>query len=131
MVGTQHFPDPGDLLWFPARRASSSSIFTLGLALMLSALTVHFRDIRDLLANLLTFWFFATPIIYLYGWRACQQVQVAVQPESVLPSVGVVPGDPVLPRSVQSGGRLELLLVMGAASCVLFLAWLLAVRPAA
>jgi ABC-type polysaccharide/polyol phosphate export permease len=29
-----------------------------------SALTVHFRDIKDLLANLLTFWFFATPIIY-------------------------------------------------------------------
>ena len=31
---------------------------------MLSALTVHFRDIRDILSNLLTFWFFATPIIY-------------------------------------------------------------------
>src|SRR5690606_14150325 len=37
---------------------------TLGLALMVSALTVHFRDLRDLLANLLTLWFFATPIIY-------------------------------------------------------------------
>ena len=35
-------------------------------ALILSALTVHFRDIRDILANLLTFWFFATPIIYPY-----------------------------------------------------------------
>jgi len=32
--------------------------------LLLSALTVHFRDVRDLLANLLTLWFFATPIIY-------------------------------------------------------------------
>jgi ABC-type polysaccharide/polyol phosphate export permease len=41
-------------------------IFTLGLALALSALTVHFRDIRDLLANVLTLWFFATPIIYPY-----------------------------------------------------------------
>ena len=39
-------------------------LLTIGLALILSALTVHFRDIRDLLANLLTFWFFATPIIY-------------------------------------------------------------------
>ena len=39
-------------------------VFTLGLALILSALTVHFRDIRDILSNLLTFWFFATPIIY-------------------------------------------------------------------
>ena len=37
---------------------------TLGLALFVSALTVHFRDLRDLLANLLTLWFFATPIIY-------------------------------------------------------------------
>ncbi len=39
-------------------------LLTLGLALLLSALTVHFRDLRDLLANLLTLWFFATPIIY-------------------------------------------------------------------
>src|SRR3954468_11087959 len=39
-------------------------IFTLGCALILSALTVHFRDIRDILSNLLTLWFFATPIIY-------------------------------------------------------------------
>ncbi|MBA2305633.1 MAG: ABC transporter permease [Acidobacteria bacterium] len=41
-------------------------ILTLGFALLLSALTVHFRDLRDILANLLTFWFFATPIIYPY-----------------------------------------------------------------
>jgi ABC-type polysaccharide/polyol phosphate export permease len=40
---------------------------TTGLALLLSALTVHFRDIKDLLSNLLTFWFFATPIIYPMG----------------------------------------------------------------
>ncbi len=25
---------------------------------------MHFRDVRDLLQNLLTLWFFATPIIY-------------------------------------------------------------------
>jgi lipopolysaccharide transport system permease protein len=41
-------------------------IMTIGFALILSALTVHFRDIRDILSNLLTFWFFATPIIYPY-----------------------------------------------------------------
>ena len=34
--------------------------------MILSALTVHFRDIRDILSNLMTFWFFATPIIYPY-----------------------------------------------------------------
>jgi len=41
-------------------------LFTLGCALMLSALTVHFRDIRDILSNILTLWFFATPIVYSY-----------------------------------------------------------------
>ena len=51
------------LLWFPAA-VLVQLIFTLGLALILAALTVHFRDIRDLLANILTLWFFATPIIY-------------------------------------------------------------------
>ena len=39
-------------------------VFTSALALIVSALAVHFRDIRDILANLLTLWFFATPIIY-------------------------------------------------------------------
>jgi lipopolysaccharide transport system permease protein len=65
MIGTQHAPDWGDLWWFPVV-VLVQLIFTLGLGLMLSALTVHFRDIRDLLSNLLTFWFFATPIIYFY-----------------------------------------------------------------
>ena len=32
--------------------------------LLISSLSVHFRDIRDILANLLTLWFFTTPIIY-------------------------------------------------------------------
>jgi ABC-type polysaccharide/polyol phosphate export permease len=41
-------------------------IFTMGLCFLISALTVHFRDIKDILANLLTLWFFATPIIYTY-----------------------------------------------------------------
>jgi lipopolysaccharide transport system permease protein len=41
-------------------------IFTMGLCFLISALTVHFRDIKDILSNLLTLWFFATPIIYTY-----------------------------------------------------------------
>ncbi|MGH9309570.1 MAG: ABC transporter permease, partial [Vicinamibacterales bacterium] len=48
-------------------------VLTLGFALILSALTVHFRDIRDILSNLLTFWFFATPIIYFYNLPTVQQ----------------------------------------------------------
>jgi lipopolysaccharide transport system permease protein len=51
------------LLWFPVT-VLIQLLFTAALALFLSALTVHFRDIRDLLANLLMLWFFATPIIY-------------------------------------------------------------------
>jgi len=35
-----------------------------GLALGLSALNVHFKDVRDLLANFLTLLFFLTPVIY-------------------------------------------------------------------
>lgn len=59
----RHWPDPPDLFWFPVA-VLVQLVFTVALALMVSALAVHFRDIRDILANLLTLWFFATPIIY-------------------------------------------------------------------
>ena len=52
-----------NLLWFPVV-VIVQLIFTGALALILAALTVHFRDIRDLLANFLMLWFFSTPIIY-------------------------------------------------------------------
>jgi lipopolysaccharide transport system permease protein len=54
-----------ELAWFPVVVAVQY-LFTLACALLLSALTVHFRDIRDILSNVLTLWFFATPIIYSY-----------------------------------------------------------------
>jgi lipopolysaccharide transport system permease protein len=41
-------------------------VFSLGFSLLLSALTVHFRDIKDILSNFMTFWFFATPIVYSF-----------------------------------------------------------------
>jgi ABC-type polysaccharide/polyol phosphate export permease len=53
----------GEVAWFPIV-VLIQALFTTGMALILSALTVHFRDIKDLLSNVLTFWFFATPIIY-------------------------------------------------------------------
>lgn len=65
MIGFRHYPDVAYLPWFPVVIAVQL-VFTLGLAFALSALTVHFRDVRDLLTNLLTLWFFATPIIYPY-----------------------------------------------------------------
>ena len=54
-----------ELVWFPVVVAVQY-LFTLSCALLLSALTVHFRDIRDILSNVLTLWFFGTPIIYSY-----------------------------------------------------------------
>jgi len=65
MIGFRHAPNVAALPWFPVV-ILVQLVFTLGLAFALSALTVHFRDIRDLLANVLTLWFFATPIIYPY-----------------------------------------------------------------
>lgn len=38
--------------------------FTLGIALLLSALDVFFRDVEHFLGIVLTVWFFATPILY-------------------------------------------------------------------
>lgn len=39
-------------------------VFIAGLGLFLAALTVHFRDVKDILATALSLWFFATPILY-------------------------------------------------------------------
>ena len=63
-----------DLLWFPLI-VFVQLLLTTGLALLVSALTVHFRDVRDLLQNLLTLWFFATPIIY-----PIEQVPARIRP---------------------------------------------------
>jgi ABC-type polysaccharide/polyol phosphate export permease len=41
-------------------------LLTVGLALFLSALTVHFRDIQNILGHVLHLWFFATPVLYVY-----------------------------------------------------------------
>ena len=42
-------------------------VLVLGLALVVSALTVHFRDIQSILGHLLHVWFFASPVLYSYG----------------------------------------------------------------
>ena len=39
----------------------------LGLALALSALTVHFRDLSNIIGHLFRLWFFSSPILYLYS----------------------------------------------------------------
>jgi ABC-type polysaccharide/polyol phosphate export permease len=55
-----------EIVWFPVVVAVQL-VLTIGLALILAALTVHFRDIKDILANVMTLWFFVTPIIY--SWQ--------------------------------------------------------------
>lgn len=50
-------------------------ILTLGLALWISSLSVHFRDLRDILANLLTLWFFSSPVIYPLQFSTTQEAQ--------------------------------------------------------
>jgi len=120
MIYHHHYPDPGDLIWFPVV-VLVQLIFTLGLALIVSALTVHFRDIRDLLANILTFWFFVTPIIYSYlnpNVEAFEQYfkwnpffHIAVSYQEVLFFHGSF-----------IEGHLRSLLLMGLASTILFLA---------
>ena len=69
-----------ELLIFPVA-VFVQLILTTACALLLSALTVHFRDIRDILSNLLTFWFFATPIIYPWFLFTSADGRVAWQGE--------------------------------------------------
>jgi ABC-type polysaccharide/polyol phosphate export permease len=52
-----------DLPWLPVAMLIQLTL-TMGLALIVSALTVHFRDLRDVLGNLVTLWFWATPLVY-------------------------------------------------------------------
>ncbi len=63
LIAYRRPPDPSHLVWFPVA-VLVQLVFTVALALVVSALAVHFRDIRDILSNLLLLWFFATPIIY-------------------------------------------------------------------
>ena len=124
LVYARRWPDPTDLLWFPGV-VLIQALFTSGLGLLLSALTVHYRDIRDILSNVLTFWFFATPIIYFYKAENVQKLKwlfninpffhLSVSYQEILFFQPENPGDTFV------HGHLMWLLVMGAASCLLFL----------
>jgi ABC-type polysaccharide/polyol phosphate export permease len=122
MIGTSHYPDLADLAWFPVI-VLVQLVFTLGLALILAALTVHFRDIRDLLSNLLTFWFFATPIIYPYTLESVQSFRWLFDANPFFHLVVSYQEVLFFPGPF---GHLWWLLAMGASSVVFFLAgyWL-------
>lgn len=51
------------LLYFPLI-VLLELIFIVGLALALSAINVHYRDVQHILGNILTFLFFLSPILY-------------------------------------------------------------------
>jgi homopolymeric O-antigen transport system permease protein len=113
----RHYPSASDLVWFPVAVAVEL-VFATALALLLSALTVHFRDIRDILSNVLTLWFFATPIIY--PW-----FQPNVQRFHTLFNVNPFTHLAVAYQEILFFGHIghwRWLLALGAGSIVLFLA---------
>ena len=122
LIVYKHPPDAWDLIWFPIA-VLVQLLFTCALALIVAALAVHFRDIRDILANVLTLWFFATPIIYPMSLDTVQQYKtlynlnpfthLAVSYQEILFYYGPI-------------GHWKWLLALGAASVLLFLAgyWL-------
>jgi ABC-type polysaccharide/polyol phosphate export permease len=124
MIGTHHYPSWGNLPWFPLV-VIVQLIFTSALALLVSSLTVHFRDLRDLVANLLTFWFFTTPIIYDYQASYVQKLKwffninpffhLSVSYQEILFFHPQNPGETFV------HGHLLWLVVLGAASIVFFL----------
>jgi ABC-type polysaccharide/polyol phosphate export permease len=65
-------------------------VFTMGLSFLVSALTVHFRDLKDILANLLTLWFFATPIIYPFLTPRIQEHKALVLLLSLNPMTHII-----------------------------------------
>ncbi|HET9370077.1 MAG TPA: ABC transporter permease [Vicinamibacterales bacterium] len=105
-----------ELVWLPVV-ILVQLMLTTGLALLLSSITVLFRDIRDILANLLTFWFFATPIIY--SWRDLPQLKrwFDFNPFTHL----AVSYQEILFFPDNAFGHRNWLLALGAASVVMFL----------
>jgi ABC-type polysaccharide/polyol phosphate export permease len=118
LIVYQHWPDPAGLVWFPVT-VLIQLLFTSGLALFLAALTVHYRDIRDLLANVLTFWFFATPIIYPWQDPNVENYQWLLQWNPMTHII--VPYQEIL-FFHGPVGHAKWLLVLGALSVVQFLA---------
>ena len=64
-------------LWVPAILVTQL-IFMLGLALILSALNVFYRDVIMILDVLLLAWFFLTPILYPLEWLGTEQTIMGI-----------------------------------------------------
>ena len=59
------FINYSDIIWLMIPLVMAAQIvFTLGLAMFLSALCVFIRDVRELMGIVIMLWFFSTPILY-------------------------------------------------------------------
>jgi ABC-type polysaccharide/polyol phosphate export permease len=65
-------------------------VFVMGLCFFISAITVHFRDLKDILNNLLTLWFFGTPIIYALGTEVIQKNKLLVKLLALNPMTHII-----------------------------------------
>jgi ABC-type polysaccharide/polyol phosphate export permease len=122
--GLGYAPDWPNLVWLPLVIVIQL-VFTVGLSLGLAALTVHFRDIRDLLSNLLTFWFFSTPIIYPYFMEEVQRLKWLFNLNPFF-HLAVSYQEILFFRGSFVQGHLALLVAFGGVSLLVFLAgyWL-------
>jgi len=62
-IGFSKIPFGINLIFFPVV-VIVQFLFTLSIVLLLAAFSVHYRDIQQILTNLVTLWFFMSPIIY-------------------------------------------------------------------
>ena len=108
-----------ELVWLPLV-VIVQLVLTTGLAFVLSALTVHFRDIRDILSNLLTLWFFATPIIY--SWRVAEGTKLKILLDLNPFSHLAISYQEILFNPENAFGHLWWLLALAGVSIVIFFA---------
>jgi ABC-type polysaccharide/polyol phosphate export permease len=106
-----------ELVWFPVV-VLVQLILTAGIALLLSSLTVHFRDIKDLMSNVLTLWFFVTPIIYSWRDATVSQFWLNINPFTHL----AVSYQEILFYPENAFGHWKWLLALGGGSVLVFLA---------
>ena len=88
-----------------------------GISLAVAALAVHFRDLKDLLHNLLNLFFFATPIIYTLDMIPAGALRRLVQMNPVTPMIEVY-------RDIVLLGRIPSLLTWGWAAAVAVVSWI-------
>jgi lipopolysaccharide transport system permease protein len=87
-----------------------------GLALAVASLAVHFRDLKDLLHNLLNLFFFATPIIYTLDQIHVPLLRRVILANPVTPLIQVY-------RDVVLLGEVPSLLTWGWAAAVALVFW--------